>query len=289
MLSVFFSSVAGFSVGVTTGAGLPEKEKPANGLGLVSVFVSLGFSVGVTAGAVLLNEKPPKAGLFSPALGVPKSPGPWPSVGVTPAPVATLVVVSDCPLVCVIGVVTGAVVNLGGENENGALDTTVSVEEDGRVNEKAGLAAPNENPEELVVAGIELGVPVVPKPVEAVDAVAPNAGVEAGAVTGAVVKEKPKVGATAAVVTGAVVDIKPKVGAAVATGAVVVEKPRAGAADEVGTPNFIPVKELDPAAGVDANENPVLAGAVVVTVVVLKPAAGVVGATDVAGGMPNFI
>ena len=91
-----------------------------------------------------------------------------------------------------------AVVNLGGENENGALDTTVSVVDEGRVNEKAGLATPNENAVELVVTATELvGVVVTPKTGVAVEvgvAAATLNGIEAEAdvVTGV---EKLKAGA----------------------------------------------------------------------------------------------
>ena len=146
---------------------------------------------------------------------------------------------------------------MGGEKENGALDTTVSVEEDGSVNEKAGLLVPNENPDALVVTGTKLGMIGVPKPVGAVVdlvGVTPNAEVETGAVTAVDAEEKLKAGA-------------------------------ACAADEVGTPNFIPANELAAVVGVAEKENPVLAG-VVVEGVILKPEAG---AVDVAGGMPNFI
>ena len=125
---------------------------------------------------------------------------------------------------------------MGGEKENGALDTTVSVEEDGSVNEKAGLLVPNENPDALVVTGTKLGMIGVPKPVGAVVdlvGVTPNAGVETGAVTAVDAEEKLKAGT-------------------------------ACATDEVGTPNLIPANELAAVVGVAEKENPVLAGVVVV-------------------------
>jgi hypothetical protein len=158
--------------------------------------------------------------------------------------------------------VTAAVANLGGENENGAFDTTVSVEEEGRANEKAGLFPPNENAAELVVTAAELGVVVTPK-------------------TGVVVE----VGVAAATPNLIVA------GADVVTG-VGVEKLKEGAAEAgvvaaAGTPNFMPLNAGAPVEGVDENVNPVLAG-VVVTVVVLN-AVVVVEATDATEGIPNFI
>lgn len=160
---------------------------------------------------------------------------------------------------------TAAVANLGGENENGAFDTTVSVEEEGRANEKAGLFPPNENAAELVVTAAELGVVVTPK-------------------TGVVVE----VGVAAATPNLIVA------GADVVTG-VGVEKLKEGAAEAgvvaaAGTPNFMPLNAgapVDGVDGVDENVNPVLEG-VVVTVVVLN-AVVVVEATDATEGIPNFI
>lgn len=157
---------------------------------------------------------------------------------------------------------TAAVANLGGENENGAFDTTVSVEEEGRANEKAGLFPPNENAAELVVTAAELGVVVTPK-------------------TGVVVE----VGVAAATPNLIVA------GADVVTG-VGVEKLKEGAAEAgvvaaAGTPNFMPLNAGAPVDGVDENVNPVLEG-VVVTVVVLN-AVVVVEATDATEGIPNFI
>jgi hypothetical protein len=155
--------------------------------------------------------------------------------------------------------VTAAVANLGGENENGAFDTTVSVEEEGRANEKAGLFPPNENAAELVVTAAELGVVVTPK-----TGVVVEVGV-AAATPNLIV-------AGADVVTGVGVE-KLKVGAA-----------EAGVVVAAGTPNFMP---LNAGAPVDENMKPVLAG-VVVTVVVLN-AVVVVEATDATEGIPNFI
>jgi hypothetical protein len=151
---------------------------------------------------------------------------------------------------------------LGGENENGAFDTTVSVEEEGRANEKAGLFPPNENAAELVVTAAELGVVVTPK-----TGVVVEVGV-AAATPNLIV-------AGADVVTGVGVE-KLKVGAA-----------EAGVVVAAGTPNFMPLNAGAPVDGVDENMNPVLAG-VVVTVVVLN-AVVVVEATDATEGIPNFI
>lgn len=60
---------------------------------------------------------------------------------------------------------TGAVTNFGGENENGALETTFSVEDAGRENEKEGLDVPNAKLGVVVVEAVVLGVTVgVTKP-----------------------------------------------------------------------------------------------------------------------------
>lgn len=63
---------------------------------------------------------------------------------------------------------TGAVTNFGGENENGALETTVSAEDAGRENEKEGLDAPKEKLGAVAVEAAELGVTIEdikPRPV----------------------------------------------------------------------------------------------------------------------------
>lgn len=151
---------------------------------------------------------------------------------------------------------------MGGENENGAFDTTVSVEEEGRANEKAGLLPPNENAAELVVTAAELGVVVTPKTGVVVEvgvaAATPNLIVaEADVVTGVGVEKLKEDAVEAGVVVAA------------------------------GTPNFMPLNAGAPVEGVDENVNPVLA-VVVVTVVVLN-AVVVVEATDATEGIPNFI
>ena len=157
-----------------------------------------------------------------------------------------------------------AVVNLGGENENGALDTTVSVVDEGRVNEKAGLATPNENAVELVVTATELvGVVVTPK-----TGVAVEVGVAAATLN--------SIEAEADVVTG-------------------VEKLKAGAVDAgvvaaAGTPNFMPLNAVAPVEGVDEKENPVVAATeAVVTATAVLNALVVVEATVETEGIPNFI
>ena len=159
-----------------------------------------------------------------------------------------------------------AVVNLGGENENGALDTTVSVVDEGRVNEKAGLATPNENAVELVVTATELvGVVVTPKTGVAVEV---GVAVLAATLNG--------IEAEADVVTG-------------------VEKLKAGAVDAgvvaaAGTPNFMPLNAVAPVEGVDEKENPVVAATeAVVTATAVLNALVVVEATVETEGIPNFI
>lgn len=156
-----------------------------------------------------------------------------------------------------------AIANLGGENENGALDTTVSVEDEGSANEKAGLVTPNENAVELVVTATELeGVVVTPK-----------TGV--AAVVVGVAAATPNLMEVGVDVVAGVVVAKLKAGAVVA-----------GVAVAAGTPNFMPLNAVA-AVDVDENENPV-AGTVVTGVVVLN-AVVVVEATDDTEGIPNFI
>lgn len=76
----------------------PEKEKPAKGLGLLSVFFSSTTFVselGVTAGTgVLPKEKPPNGLLSAPDLGVPKS-----DVGITEEAVVVSVFVDAANLI----------------------------------------------------------------------------------------------------------------------------------------------------------------------------------------------
>lgn len=156
-----------------------------------------------------------------------------------------------------------AAANLGGEKENGALETVCSVV-DGRVNEKAGLAVPNDNPDPVVTA--ELGVAIVPKAIGVV-------------VVEDVVVDKLVVGKEA--------------GAEMAAVTVEVENVKEGAvelvaAEDVGTPNFMLLNGVVPVECVEANENPVLVGAVVTAGVIVNPVVGV-EATDVADGIPNFI
>lgn len=233
----------------------PEKEKPANGLDLFSVFLSsTALSCPcVTAGAgLLLKVKPPRAGLFSvPDLGVPNIElGKTEDVGLVSAAVEVVTLVVSCPFAW--GVAAEA--NLGGENENRALGVVESAADAGRENENEGFVVPNAKLEGATdAAAVELGVVAVPRlmPVAVVDGVVADklkAGVAAGAVVtaGDEVDEKLKAGVEA---TDGVPNLIPPNGADEEAGTDEVE---VGVVDTVGIPNLMPLKEAGVEASVEA-------------------------------------